>query len=532
MRAFGRILLAVMCTVCLWTEARVQAKAAGEPLSFYEDGDVVGFIGDSITHVDYNRLGYVEILDLYYRSRLPQRNVEFRNLGTNGFKAVDVLEFYDRDPAYKGINKAVILLGTNDAILGFSPEKYIDSMKRLVDKLKEEGLEGGDIIILSPPFYDKGYNPRWNIEDDILVYINELEVRTEEWGVHYIDLYTPMAELTEEIRGENAGNTLTKDGIHPNATGQMLIACCILQAQGAGGEPLSEIRIPAEGEPQTIREDIENLHRGTKGMTWDMRSEILPAAALDGINSVGGAEALWQKSIQIEGLLADAFYELRMDGATLGSFSGRELSEGVHLATLEDHPQQTMVEQVAALGRERHKEVVKYRKIWSDLALKKASYTPGQIQGKYEKWKAADERLRDEMCALAEGMAGEVCHMTILEMGCTEEELNQEIEAAKQAAREAEEARKAQEQAAEEAGKAQEQAAKEAEEARRAQEQAEKEAQEQAAREAEAVRRRIWFYVGAGMLAVLAAMLVCARKKLAAVAALISGGSAEECQGQ
>ena len=145
-------LCVVICSICF--ETNVGAAESGETF-YFEDGDVVGFIGDSITHCTYTSVSYVNVMNLYYISRFPEEQIEFRNIGNSGYKAVDVLSVYDQDPALRGINKAVIMLGTNEAILKYSTEQYINSMESLINRLKEDGIKGEDILVLSPPICDE-----------------------------------------------------------------------------------------------------------------------------------------------------------------------------------------------------------------------------------------------------------------------------------------------------------------------------------------------------------------------------------------
>ena len=228
-------LLLALFWACLWLSAGARAEASQETYPPFEDGGVVGFIGDSITHVTYRSQGYVDMLEEYYLSRFPGRDVEFRNLGADGHKITDFLKIYDSDPAFRGLSRAVIMLGTNEAILKIAPEEYIGNMETLVARLKEDGLAGEDILILSSPIcdqncsknFDKNGNMRWTYEGRLLEYLELLETKTAEWGVGYLNLHTPMAELTEEIQREDASNTLTTDCIHPNALGHRLIAFSI-----------------------------------------------------------------------------------------------------------------------------------------------------------------------------------------------------------------------------------------------------------------------------------------------------------------
>ncbi len=481
--------------LCFWAAAVMRTWAAAPEIPLFEDGDTVGFIGDSVTHVTYSSLSYVEMLDQYYQSAFPERSVEFRNLGTDGFKAGDVVNIYDQDFAFQGINKAVIMLGTNEAILGISTEEYISNMEELVRRLKESGLGGTDILILTPPLcdqdragnYDKNGNRRWHFEDRVLTYIEALESAAEGWGVCYLDIHTPMAELTGKLQQEDAGNSLTRDSIHPNAAGQRFLAYSILQAQGADSGPLSAILLPEDGEAQALRGEVDGFYRGTKGMRWNWKPETLPLAVTEDMTEFrdffDGRSMLYGSVLQVGGLSEEVSYTVRMAEQELGSFTGKELADGIDLNMLAGHPQRTLAEQVAALNRKRHQEAAAYRKMWIEVMMQRASYTREQAQAAYDEWRAADGQLRGEIRTLAEEMSGAAYPMYVLQEGYTAEELEQEAVEAEEARKAAEEqARLEAEEAAQKA--AAEQARIEAEQARlRAEEQARTEAEEREALE-------------------------------------------------
>ena len=471
MRKTGKKVLTAICMLCLFMGMGAYAAAAEpepEAFPFYEDGDVVGFIGDSITHADYTFINYLEALSQYYVCRFPDRKIEFRNLSASGYKAVDILNIYDRDPAFRGINKAVIMLGTNEAILGFSPEEYTGAMEELVGRLMADGLAGEDILILTPPLcdqnygknYDAGGRQRWTFEDRLLEYMERLETKTEEWGVRYLDIHTPMAELTKAIQQEDAWNSLTRDCIHPNTTGQILLAYYMLQAQGAaqeGGMCLSRMTAPREGEIQVVRGSCTDFYRGEKGLCWTWEPETLPMAGTDALLefrrfaqsvAIPGGEEFGAAILQVEGLAEENTYHIWMGEGELGSYTGGELAQGVDLGASENYPLSEKIWQIEGNSRQRHKRVGQYRTVWIDLALSRAEYTPEQIQAEYENWRNADEGRREESQSLAREAAGSAFRMYVLEEGYTAEELEQEAETAKREAqeraeREAEEARKA-----------------------------------------------------------------------------------------
>lgn len=425
----------------LWLGMGLEAGASEGMVPLFEDGETVGFIGDSITHVTYSDCGYVELVEQYYLSRFPERQIEFRNLGIDGYKAGDFLNIYDLDPALRGLDRAVIMLGTNEAILELSPEEYIGNMAQLVERLKQEGLAGEDILLLSPPICDENWamGYRWAFEDWVLEYMEELESKAREWGVGYLDFHTSMARLTEEIQEEDAGNSLTRDSIHPNDMGHRLIAFYFLQAQGLGGEPLSEIRIPENGEPETIRDEITDFYRNERGMLGRLHTQTLPVADEGELSAFRDfcqeGDVLYGKLLQVEGLSPEASYQVSMGEAVLGEFTGEALSEGIDLTVLEGHPQQEAMRQIADLGRERHQRSAEHRNMWVEVMMQRASYTPEQAQAAYDGWRTEDEQLRSQMYALAGDMAGEVFELAVVEKGYSVLELEQERAQAQELAR-------------------------------------------------------------------------------------------------
>lgn len=522
-------LFALVCLLLLGQKLPVRAASpTSSPLDFYNDGKVIGFIGDSITYASYTNLSYVDILNQYYLSLFPDRQMEFRNISAGGYKISDVLNIYDQDPALQGLDKAVIMLGTNEAILGISVEEYINNMSSLIDLLKRDGLDGDDILILSPPVCDencsinftKSGSRKWAFEDRVLEYMDRLETQAARWDVRYLDLHTPMAALTEALQKEDPGNTLTTDCIHPNATGQMFIAYSILQAQGGDMEALSQIHVPENGEPEVVRNGITDFYRGEKGICMTLTPEVLPLGGSgkfqnfnEFLNRYQVSATPFRQIFRIEGLPEDVAYCLRAGSTELGTFTGKELAEGIDPGTLEQHPQQQAMQQTADLCMQRHREVVEGRDMWIEVMMQRASFTSEQIQDAYQTWREKDDALRGEIYGKTCEMAGQTFRITVTAEGFTPEELEQDAaEAARnaaeeQAAREAEEAarRAALEQAEREALEAEKRAAQEQAQREEAVLEAAKLEADQAAKEADIARKKRLLY---GSLAGVGALLL------------------------
>lgn len=452
------------------TEPEVQDTDIEEEkdgFSFYEDGDVVGFIGDSITHVEYSSINYVEFLYNFYLSRFPDRKVEFRNLGVSSYKASDILDIYDQDPAFVGINKAVIMLGMNEALEKVPTEDYILNMEHLVKKLKRSGLKGEDILVLSPTPYDqtckanfdKEGNPYRLTDNTLTEFTEQLAVKTKEWKVHYVDLHTPMVELTAKIQEEDENNTMTIwDCVHPSAMGEMAMAYYILKAQGAD-EKVAEIISPESGGVETVHREVTDFYKGENGLRWTMKAETLPMAMTyefqefhQWFDLVG---ELNREMLLVEGMEADTPYILTVGETQVGSFTGKELAEGINLALEEAHPLEARMMEVEALNQQWHENSAEYRRIVRFATMAKPTHTKEQMMEAYEAWKTKDKELREGMYEIVREAVSQPIKVTLIREGYSPEDLEREaVEALKQAKieeREAEKARKEAEKAEKEA---------------------------------------------------------------------------------
>lgn len=412
-------------------EAGLEQQMTSEEDAAFQDGDVIGFIGDSITHVEYTDVNYTDFLYQYYLCRFPDRDIEFRNLGTIGYTVRNVLNIYDRDPAFRGINKAVILLGMNEAIQEISAEAYIADMEELITRLKEDGLEGRDILVLTPtPYdqacalnYDKNGHPYQTSDDRLSAYTEQLVIKTEEWGVRCTDLHTPLKKLFIEAQKEDPGKTLTRgDCIHPDAGTHLIMAYEILKAQGAVGEP------PGITVPEEPGEDAQNIYRSERGIRLTWKPECLPTFAVDESEElctrIPSAEIPGREMLRVESLVQGADYELALEDRVLGNFTGQELAEGIDLAVLEENPLLETAAVIDEKSRERQKLAAQYR---SEVYLAAEAGTDEaweQLKDIWEEWQGTDSRLWEEMKEQAGEAVSRTYTVSITAEGCSREALD------------------------------------------------------------------------------------------------------------
>src|SRR5688572_4115436 len=203
------------------------------------DGDVVGFLGDSITA----ERTYGKLIENYTLLRFPERKVRFVNLGIGGDTAAGGLERLERDVFDRGVTLLTVAYGINDIGWGTKADdehrqRYLDSIRDIVRECRKRGVRvyicSAAVTAADP---DKS-------ENDYLQQMCDdgLAVAREEGG-GAIDVQRTMREAQRRVRQANEGQPPEKreslhapDGIHLNSLGQLAMAHAILKGLGAPEE--------------------------------------------------------------------------------------------------------------------------------------------------------------------------------------------------------------------------------------------------------------------------------------------------------
>lgn len=421
-------ILLLLCMTFLFSPKEVLAVEEGSGVSegldelispreqfLFEDGDVVGFIGDSITHVEYTQVSYQEFLYNYYITRYPKWDLEFRNLGTGSFTAANVLELYGGekdiyDAELEGITKAVIMLGMNEALTGVSAKEYIANIHALTEFLQERGLQCEDIILVSPtPFdqtrtsnYQEGGQMDQRFDDLLSEYTSGLRILAEKLGTKYIDLHTPLLWATTLLQKENGDATLTiDDSVHPSGVGNVLAGFFFLRQQGAN-EQVASVRISEGGQIETENAQVKSLKQhGDRYVKFSYQPDSLPVAvpleAKEADQYFGMLDQISQEIFQIEGLNWDKTYDILMNHVKVGEFTGAELGQGVNLASYDWNPGQMAAKDVEVLNQEWHRTSAKYRAVLREATREEETATQEEVSTAYGKWQKNTEELRAQM---------------------------------------------------------------------------------------------------------------------------------------
>ncbi|MBI3877220.1 MAG: SGNH/GDSL hydrolase family protein [Verrucomicrobia bacterium] len=204
----------------------------------------VVFLGDSITYAGQ----YVEFVEAYFRSRNPERAVEFLDIGLPSetvsglsedghaggkFPRPDLHERLERVLSKSKPDLVVACYGMNCGIyLPFAEErfaKYRDGMERL---RKACAAHGAKVLHVTPPTFDevKGGHPSYG---DTLDRYSEWLLSQRKVGWDVADLHALMNRYLAEQRAKDPKFFLAGDGVHCNETGHWIIAKQILLHLGA-----------------------------------------------------------------------------------------------------------------------------------------------------------------------------------------------------------------------------------------------------------------------------------------------------------
>lgn len=416
----------VLCTLIVGlTSSTISAAPKGKPAASpakasafktvlarmdLKDGDSVVFLGDSITH----QCLYTQYVEDFYYTRYPQMRIHFHNSGIGGDRAADALARFDGDVAVHKPRYVTILLGMNDgSYRDFDKQVFDTYQKDMTELLDRLAKIGATAIPMTPTMFDsraarlrgKVMEPRDTYYNGVLaLYGAWLREMAEQRGLGFVDMYSPLNQLTITERKRNADFTLIKDAVHPDAPGQVIMATAII----------SDICPRSSVSSISIQEKAGKLSAvGVNGKLADFQAEgdcirftftanalpwVLPPEALPGYQLTAAGHRYSNEAFAARNLKPGK-YELKIDGQSVGTWADGQLAFRVELEANDKTPQYQQALRVAMLNRERtEKAVHPLRNLWLQVKMRErgikllaAKNSPPQLAAAKEalsKWQA------------------------------------------------------------------------------------------------------------------------------------------------
>ncbi len=360
-----------------------------------KDGDTFVFLGDSITH----QCLYTQYVEDYFYTRMPKVRIHFHNAGVGGDRAKDALNRFDDDVAAFKPKYVTILLGMNDgAYRGFDQPTFDTYQADMTTILEKIAALGATAIPMTPTMFDsrakkmKGDNgePRNTYYNGVLsLYGSWLREQSQNRGLGFVDMWSPLNNLTLEKRKVDANWTMIGDAVHPGPVGQTVMAAAIIN-DAVPKTVVSQTTIIAEAVKPTstaANAKVSDLKvDGSKvsftllanALPWVLPPDTAEGQMLTHIGHRNGNEKLTVRQLPV------GKYEVKIDGAPIGQFTDAQLGTGVELEGNDKTPQYQQALKVALLNKQRNDAV--YQKI-------RGLY--GQLKGKRGAAAKLDEKAPD-----------------------------------------------------------------------------------------------------------------------------------------
>jgi lysophospholipase L1-like esterase len=337
-----------------------------------KDGDTFVFLGDSITH----QCLYTQYVEDYFYTRMPKVRIHFHNAGVGGDRAQNALDRFEDDVAAFKPKYVTILLGMNDgAYRDFDKgtfDTYQAGMTALLDKI---AALGATAIPMTPTMFDsrakklKGDNgePRNTYYNGVLsLYGSWLREQSLNRGLGFVDMWSPLNNLTFSQRKTNADWTMIADAVHPGPVGQTVMAAAII-SDAVPKTVVSQTMIIADSAKPvatTANAKVSELKVEAGKVTFTLAANalpwVLPPDTADGVKLTSLGHRYSNEKLTVRQLPVGK-YELKIDGTPVGQFAEGQLAFGVELEGNDKTPQYQQALKVALLNKQRNDTV--YQKI-------------------------------------------------------------------------------------------------------------------------------------------------------------------------
>ena len=349
----------------------LQAVAALEAPRPFTDGEIVAFIGDSITH-DGRWHRYIAE---FYATRFPDRRIVFVNAGISGDVAGGALQRLGADVLSWKPTTAVVMLGMNDVgrdayrpgsdgdpLMRAIRERHLKTYGENMDKLAT-GLRAScqRLILVTPsPYEDAAALAAANLPgcNAALGQAGEVVARLAAGKqAALIDLHTPMTALDRLRQQQDPAFTLIgPDRVHPGSPGHLVMAWLFLKAQGVPAlvsRTIIDVKTRTAQAEHAVVSDAEFQDGGT---SFTLAGSCLPFPIADDARPALACAAIEADLDREEVLvthLAEGSWILAIDGSPIGSWTAAEFATGVGIGLNPRTPQYLQALQVQRMCEER-----------------------------------------------------------------------------------------------------------------------------------------------------------------------------------
>jgi hypothetical protein len=292
-------------------------------------------------------------------------------------------------------------------------DRYQTGMTAILDRIQALGAAG---IPMTPTMHDaraarmgpRASEPRDTYYNGVLsLYGAWLREMALQRGLGFVDMHSPLNQITLDQRRSLPEWTMIKDAVHPGPTGQVVMAAALI-ADAFPKTQVCGITLSEKGGKWVANvsngkvTDGSELEKRTVTVQSNALPWVLPTDAAEGYKLVHAGHRMSNEKLTVRNL-APGSYEVRIDGAPIGKWTEAQLASGVEIEENTATPQYQQALKVAELNQKRNREF--YVKIRGEFAalkgqrnkMNKAAGTPDETTAKaeFEKYHASmTERVK------------------------------------------------------------------------------------------------------------------------------------------
>jgi len=222
------------------------AKDGGNSQIAVAKGQKIAFLGDSITAAGAKPGGYCRLVI----DGLKKQGIETTGIfaGISGHKSNQMLGRLEKDVLSKKPDWMTLSCGVNDVwhgARGVNLAGYKKNITAIVDQAQAAGVK---VMILTSTMIKE--DQKNDLNGKLLPYNTFLKELAKSKGCLFADLNTEMQDALKTFPKDAAkGKQLTRDGVHMNAYGNIMMANGVLKAFGLSPKALSELELDWKNTP-------------------------------------------------------------------------------------------------------------------------------------------------------------------------------------------------------------------------------------------------------------------------------------------
>jgi len=196
-------------------------------------------------------------------------------------------------------------------------------------------------------------------------------------GLGYVDMYSPLNNLTLEQRKKEPNYTLIKDAVHPDAPGQVVMATALITDSGVRSAVSGIVVSETKGKmgASAAGGKVTDLKATDGGVSFNFQASalpwVLPRDAAEGYKLTFAGHRSSNEKVTCRNLKPGK-YELKIDGQTIGTYADGQLAFGVEIEANDKTPQYQQALAIAMLNKDRNDQAVHpLRNWWGQLKGKR-----------------------------------------------------------------------------------------------------------------------------------------------------------------